>query len=94
MYSLPNMIPLHPDAILGIWKSIANFKYKTTLGAFHNMEVYSGVVKQADSSLFEETGLELRMLESMKMIVKSMTGRTDHPLFKEQVSTLTANLEA
>ncbi|KAF2096675.1 hypothetical protein NA57DRAFT_43090 [Rhizodiscina lignyota] len=54
MWSIPNMIPLPPSEIMGIWKSIKPFEFDTTFGAFFGVEVRSSEVKK-------------RILDSMKI---------------------------
>jgi hypothetical protein len=66
MWSIPNMIPLNPDAILGIWRAIQGYEFEVTYGAFVGMDVRGKDVKG-------------RVLESMKIQV-SNEGYARHEL--------------
>ncbi|KAL9028208.1 MAG: hypothetical protein Q9196_003399 [Gyalolechia fulgens] len=70
-WSIPNMIPLDPDTIFGIWESIRSYDFRTTYGAFNGMPVRDDRVKE-------------RILESMKTQVRHM-GWKEHHLLNEQV---------
>lgn len=65
------MIPLDPDAIIGIWQAIKGFDLHTTYGGFHGMAVRDKNVKQ-------------RILHSMKMQVRH-EGWKEHQILDEQV---------
>jgi hypothetical protein len=39
MWSYPNMIPLDPEALLGIWKAVEPFDFETTYGGFPGQDV-------------------------------------------------------
>jgi glyoxylase-like metal-dependent hydrolase (beta-lactamase superfamily II) len=71
LWSIPNMIPMTPDDILGIWKAIEPFEFEATYGAFQGMDV-------------EDKDLKKRMLESMKIVVRT-GGWPDHRLLSESV---------
>ncbi|KAL8940723.1 MAG: hypothetical protein Q9216_002674 [Gyalolechia sp. 2 TL-2023] len=70
-WSIPNMIPLSPDDILGIWDSIKSYNFHTTYGAFNGMTV-------------RDENLKSRVLESMKTQVRHM-GWEQHKLLDEKV---------
>ncbi|KAF2088164.1 hypothetical protein K490DRAFT_64836 [Saccharata proteae CBS 121410] len=57
MWSIPNMLPLPPSEVFGIWKAIRDFEFEATHGAFVGMDVRRGDVKKA-------------ILESMKIQVR------------------------
>jgi hypothetical protein len=58
MWSYPNMIPLDPSAILGIWDAIKSFGFTRTFGGFMGQDVRGDV------------DLRGRVLESMKIFVR------------------------
>lgn len=39
MWSYPNMIPLNPEALLGIWEAVKPFEFTTTFGGFPSQDV-------------------------------------------------------
>jgi hypothetical protein len=57
MWSYPNMIPLSPDAVWGIWKAVKGFEFRNTYGGFPGQDI------RGDGDLRE------RVLESMKIWV-------------------------
>jgi hypothetical protein len=57
MWSYPNMIPLTPGSIMGIWKAVAPFDFETTHGGFPGQDV-------------RRTDLKKQILESMKLWVR------------------------
>lgn len=57
MWSYPNMIPLPPPKIHGIWKALKPYRFVSAYGGFPGHEVHDEVLKQ-------------RLLESMKIQVK------------------------
>ncbi|KAL8836739.1 MAG: hypothetical protein Q9170_002803 [Blastenia crenularia] len=69
-WSIPNMIPLGPDEIFGIWKAIKPYNFHTTYGAFNGMTV-------------RDKDLKSRVLESMKTQVRR-EGWVEHDLLNEQ----------
>ena len=69
MWSIPNMIPLPPSKIHGIWRALKPFSFEATYGGFSGQDVRGIDVKQ-------------RVLESMKIQVRSQ-GHEDHEIFKE-----------
>jgi hypothetical protein len=70
MWSYPNMIPLNPDDIKGIWDAIKTFPFTRTFGGFMGQDVRGTV------------DLRGRVLESMKIFVKR-AGHGDHALINE-----------
>jgi hypothetical protein len=60
MWSYPNMIPLSPEAILGIWKAVKGFAFSTTYGGFPGQDIRG------------EEDLRARVLESMKIWVGNL----------------------
>jgi glyoxylase-like metal-dependent hydrolase (beta-lactamase superfamily II) len=69
MWSIPNMIPLGPDAIWGMWRVLKRYEFKSTHGAFLGLDIEAEDVKR-------------RVLESMQIQVRREE-YTDHPLLKE-----------
>ncbi|KAF1944054.1 hypothetical protein EJ02DRAFT_372141 [Clathrospora elynae] len=57
MWSYPNMIPLSPSAIHGIWKALKPFDFNTTYGGFAGQNV-------------SRPDLKKQVLESMKIFLK------------------------
>jgi len=39
MWSYPNMIPLDPEALMGIWEAVKGFEFETTFGGFPGQDV-------------------------------------------------------
>lgn len=58
MWSYPNMIPLPPSKIHGIWKSLKPFQFDTTYGGFQGQNV-----QRAD--------LKAQVLESAKVFLRT-----------------------
>ncbi|KAH6711487.1 beta-lactamase-like protein [Leptodontidium sp. MPI-SDFR-AT-0119] len=75
MWSIPNMIPLNPDDILGVWNVIKKHEFTHTHGAFFDMEV-------RDGGSGSKTTVKQRMLESMQIQVRA-SGWKEHALLKE-----------
>lgn len=71
MWSIPNMIPLSPDEMMGIWDSIRGFEFDTTHGAFWNVDVRHADVKR-------------RILESMKIQTRR-EGYAEHAVLNESL---------
>jgi hypothetical protein len=71
MWSYPNMIPLNPDDIMGIWEAIRGFAFTRTFGGFMGQDVKGDV------------DLRGRVLESMKIFVKG-AGHGEHSLVSER----------
>lgn len=69
MWSIPNMIPLPPSEVLGIWKSIKPFEFDTTFGAFWGLQVRSPEVKK-------------RILDSAKIQTRA-EGHAQHQILDE-----------
>lgn len=42
MWSIPNMIPLPPEAMRGMWKALAGREFRSTHGAFVGLDVRDG----------------------------------------------------
>ncbi|KAI4166516.1 MAG: hypothetical protein LQ343_007981, partial [Gyalolechia ehrenbergii] len=70
-WSIPNMIPLDPDSIFGIWEKIRSYNFHTSYGAFNGMTI-------------RDKALKARILESMKTQIRHM-GWKEHELLDEQV---------
>ena len=60
MWSYPNLIPLTPDAIHGIWRAVKRYLFR---------EVYGGFPGQ---TLKSKEDLRPRLLESMKTVTRAM----------------------
>jgi hypothetical protein len=71
MWSYPNMIPLDPDAIAGIWDAIKGLGFTRTFGGFMGQDVRGSV------------DLRRRVLESMKIFVRG-AGHGGHALVSEK----------
>jgi len=59
MWSIPNMIPMSPQAIVNIWNALKPYEFTTTHGAFTGLDVRDSRVKQ-------------RLLESAKIAIRAM----------------------
>ncbi|EFQ32859.1 metallo-beta-lactamase superfamily protein [Colletotrichum graminicola] len=70
MWSYPNMIPLSPDAVYGIWKAVSVLDFDDAHSAFIGRDA-RGDAKR-------------RLLESAQIFIKSM-GYIDHPIRYEEV---------
>jgi hypothetical protein len=68
MWSIPNMIPLSADEIARMWSILKNYEFRSTHGAFIGVDI-------------EDDNLKTRVLQSMKIQVKSM-GWENHLLLK------------
>ena len=75
MWSIPNMIPLSPGEIAGMWSVLKKHEFRSTHGAFVGTEVRDGHGGSA-------TGVKKRVLESMQIQVKRM-GWPDHAFLRE-----------
>ena len=75
MWSIPNMIPLSPEEIAGMWRVLKRHEFSSTHGAFVGTEV-------RDRGGGSETGVKNRVLESMQIQVWRM-GWKDHAFLKE-----------
>lgn len=71
MWAYPNMIPLTPAAIHGIWKAIKPFEFDSTYGGFSGQNL-------------SRKDLKAQVLESMKIFLRR-GGHTSVPLFEETV---------
>ena len=74
MWSVPSMIPLSPDQILGIWKAMKGFDLKVSYGLM-------GTVRQKEVG---KDSLLKRVLESAKIAVKHM-GYEKHSILDESM---------
>lgn len=72
MWSIPNMIPLSPDEILGIWRALKGWEIEATYG-------FSTVRWNGRES---EAGILERILESARVCVRAM-GVREHAIFEE-----------
>lgn len=75
MWSYPNMIPLNPDDIKGIWDAIKPYKFTRTFGGFMGQDVRGDI------------DLRGRVLESMKIFIKG-AGHEDHALMNDRLLVL------
>jgi hypothetical protein len=75
MYSIPNMIPLSPAEIVGMWNVLKKHKFTSTHGAFVDTEVYDG-------GGGSDMPVKKRVLESMQIQVRKM-GWGNHAFLKE-----------
>ena len=77
MWSIPNMIPLTPEEVQGMWDVLKGHEFESTHGAFVGAEV-------RDGGGGSEKGVKERVLESMQIQVRNM-GWSEHKLLKEVV---------
>jgi hypothetical protein len=77
MWSIPNMIPLSPEVIEGMWKVLKRYDFRSTHGAFVGTEIHDG-------GGGSESKVKERVLESMQIQVKSM-GWSSHAFLKEVI---------
>jgi len=75
MWSIPNMIPLSPEEVSGMWNLLKRHKFTSTHGAFVGTEI-------SDGGGGGKTSVKERVLESMKIQVQRM-GWKDHAFLKE-----------
>lgn len=80
MWSIANRIPMHPDAVLRIWKCIKGLEFHTAFGAFKGQDVRSVGNERARGT----GGVKGRLLESAKIYVRAM-GWEDHAILTETV---------
>jgi glyoxylase-like metal-dependent hydrolase (beta-lactamase superfamily II) len=73
MWSVPNMIPMSPDAVLQVRRAMKGFKYKVCYGLM-------GTVRHRPEL---SVGLEGRVLESAKIFVKAL-GSKGHEILTEE----------
>jgi len=71
MWSYPNMIPLPPSKIHGIWNALKSFEFEESYGGFSGQNV-----KRPD--------LKEQVLESMKIFVRT-SGHTDANILEESI---------
>ncbi|KAB8766481.1 hypothetical protein FH972_026641 [Carpinus fangiana] len=67
MWSIPNELPLGPDAIYRIWKALDGIEFRKAYGLLPQKQV------------MDEAGLRGRLLESMQITLRC-AGHPDHPL--------------
>ena len=77
-WSIPNRIPLHPDAILSIWHQVKPLTFHTAFGAFAGQDVRTRPNEHARAT----GGVKGRLLESCKIYIRAM-GWEVHPLLEE-----------
>jgi len=70
MWSYPNMIPLPPDEVYGIWKAVADLDFEDTHGAFWTRDTRGESKK--------------RVLDSAKLFIKFM-GYHDHEIHQQTI---------
>ncbi|KAF1975773.1 hypothetical protein BU23DRAFT_588386 [Bimuria novae-zelandiae CBS 107.79] len=71
MWAYPNMIPLPPDAVLGIWKSIKDFDFEESYGGFMGQNV-------------RRKDLKVKVLESAKIFLRR-SGHEKAAIYEETV---------
>jgi len=76
MWSIPNMIPLSAEDIIGMWNVLKKNEFKSTHGAFIGSDVYDG--KNG-----ERSGVKERVLGSMQIQVQRM-GWEGHAFLEEK----------
>ena len=65
MWSIPNMIPLGPDEIVGMWNVLKEHEFESSHGAFLGLDVRDGAGG-------DEKAVKQRLLESMQIQVSYM----------------------
>jgi len=75
MWSIPNMIPLSAEDIIGMWNVLKKFDFNSTHGAFAGTDIYDG-------GNGERSGVKARVLGSMQTQVRKM-GWERHAFLKE-----------
>jgi hypothetical protein len=76
MWSIPNMIPLSADEVVGMWEVLKRHDFTSTHGAFVGQEL-------VDGGNGSKKGVKQRVLESMQIQVRRM-GWKDHVFLKEK----------
>jgi hypothetical protein len=71
MWSYPNMIPLSPDKVYGIWKALEPFEFTATYGGFMGQNN-------------RRPDLKKELLESMKIFVR-IAGHQDAAILQESI---------
>lgn len=71
MWSYPNMIPLPPEKIHGIWKAVKPFDFEATYGGFMGQNN-------------RRPDLKAQLLESMKIFVRTV-GHTSATVLEESL---------
>ena len=71
MWAYPNMIPLGPKEILGIWNSLKGWEFESTYGGFMGQDVRRGDAKR-------------QVLESAKVFLKR-GGHEGVEIFEETI---------
>jgi hypothetical protein len=71
MWAYPNMIPLAPSAIHGIWKAIKPFEFDSTFGGFPGQNL-------------SRPDLKAQVLQSMKIFLRR-GGHEEAEIFAESV---------
>lgn len=80
MWSIANRIPMHPDAVMKIWRLVKGLEFHTCFGAFKGQDVRTvGVEGDRGTG-----GVKGRLLESAKIYVRAM-GWEGHALLEERV---------
>lgn len=77
LWSIPNAIPLNPDQILHIWRTLKRFQFEATYGVFAG----GSNLKQSPD---HRMTLKQRVLESAKIAVQKM-GHQHHAMLNESL---------
>lgn len=81
-WSIPNHIPLHPDAILRIWRLVKGLEFGTCLGAFEGQDVFT----RGNEAARKTGGVKGRLLESCKIYVRAEGWRDgEHEILAESL---------
>ena len=80
LWSIPNPLPLNPDEILRIWKVVKGLEFRVTYGV---MAKITNVYETAEEG--EWGGLKSRVLESAKVAVGRMVGKSGHAMLEESM---------
>ena len=71
MWAYPNMIPLPPAKVYGIWKALKPIEFTATYGGFPGQNI-------------SRPNLKAQVLESMKLFLRK-GGHEDVEIFKETI---------
>ena len=71
MYSYPNLIGLHPDAMYGVWLAVKDLDFEWIYGGWYVVPV----IKKGKEAI----------LKSLKQIIKVISGEEKHEIFSEEL---------
>ena len=80
-WSIPNYIPMHPDAVHTIWKQVKPFDFHTAFGAFESQDVRTMENEHERGT----GGVKGRLLQSCQIYIGGQ-GHQKHEVFEEKVN--------